>query len=114
MDLSEAVFVYSNSQSNIDGVVFGPDETKEYFITEHQVHDVQQALDTFFGHPCHFVVITTEKRSEESARNLQNVISIPNDKTEWKGSDRDWNSAFRKLGLLSTTRQLFQFIRPSL
>ena len=97
LDPSSTLFVLSNSQNNLSGDVFTPDETNRYHLTSPLQHQVTGSLCRFFGADINLAWITRADRCTESVARAPNTILIGPEGSQWKGCDEDWRAALTAL-----------------
>ena len=85
------LFVWSNSQNNLFPDVFRQDEAKHYRLTDARIERIEESLDQYFGNECRVLFVTRDDRCDPSALSRANVFVLPEEQSEWKGADQDWN-----------------------
>jgi len=90
---AETVFVLGNTQNNVVGAIYDPDEADEYCFDSAKIDVLQTSLDRLFGASCRLVVISRAGRFDGNADADPRVRLIASEDSEWKGDDEAWREA---------------------
>jgi len=89
---AQTIFVWSNTQNNLESTVFTDDEKERYHVTPEVQEQVQNSLDTYFRMETNVLWLTSPDRSTAAARQRSNTLILSPDESEWKGNDTAWHA----------------------
>lgn len=96
LPVESTLFVLSNTQFNLETVVYVPEEMEKVMFSSDIVNDTHLALNRFFGCQCNFLCVSNAVRADSSFFDAYERLEIPAGRSNWKGNVSHWEKVLKQ------------------
>lgn len=96
LPIESTLFVLSNTQFNLETVVYLPEELEKFMFSTAEVDDTHAALNRFFDRKCNFLCVSNVTRADSGFFNQTERLKIPAGRANWKGNVSHWEKVLEQ------------------